>query len=228
MRFLDCITNQGGLYTLREVSIFAQIPLATLRYWFLGDKKHPPVRNPIIEGGGMAYLTFQDFIEAVAIRYLRTEYGLPLPRIREAVIEAKNFYGVEYPFSDKTRKVITDKKQLHIVTQKTSNPIQISGKNKGQISFKDVVTSFMKRLIIDEDGNYEYVAADYGSEKIILNPRVMFGSPRVSKAPYGAITLWRAKNIEGDVKTVARIYGVSESVVTASCRYCEGELKLAA
>src|SRR5580658_1258954 len=123
MRFLDCITNQGGLYTLREVSIFAKIPLATLRYWFIGDKRHSPVRSAIIEGGGMAYLTFQDFIEAVAIRHLRTKYRLPLPKIRQAVIEAKTFYGVEYPFSDKTRKVIMDQRELHIIISRGTDPV---------------------------------------------------------------------------------------------------------
>jgi hypothetical protein len=228
VQFLDSIISQSGLYTLREVSIFARIPLTTLRYWFIGDKRHAPVRNAIVEGGGMAYLTFQDFVEAVAIRHLRTRYGLPLPKIRGAVIEAKNFYGVEYPFTDKTRRVTTDQRELHILTSKTANPIQLSGKNRRQVSFREVVTTFMEHLAFDEYGNYEYIAADYGDQKIVLNPRVMFGSPRAGKSPYGAITLWRAKKVEGDVETVARIYEVSEGAVLASCRYCDGELKLAA
>jgi uncharacterized protein (DUF433 family) len=228
MRFLDCINDQSGLYTLREVSIFARIPLATLRYWFLGDKKHPPVRRAVINDGGMAYLTFQDFIEAVAISHLRTKYGLPLPRIRQAVIEAKSHYGVEYPFSDKTRKVITDKRELHLVVSKGANPVQLSGKNKRQISFKEIVSDFMGNLTIDKKGYFEYIAADYGDEKIVLNPRIMFGSPRVRQSPYSAITLWRAKNAEGSVEEVVRTYRVDANVVLASCRYCETELKLAA
>lgn len=228
MRFLDSILNQTGLYTLREVSIFAGIPLTTLRYWFIGDKKHAPVRHAIVEGGGMAYLTFQDFVEAVAIRHLRTRYGLPLPKIRQAVIQAKDFYGVEYPFTDKAQTVITDQRELHIVTSKNAHPIQLSGKNKGQVSFKDIVATFMERLAFDEHGNYEYIAAVYGDQRIILNPKVMLGSPRVGKSPYGAITLWRAKNVEGDIDAVARIYGVSKNIIVASCQYCEGELKLAA
>lgn len=229
MKLLDCLTAQTGLYTFREASIFARIPISTLRYWFVGNSRHAPVRKAVVDDAGVAYITFQDFIEAVAIRYLRTKFRLPLPKIREAVIEAMKLYGVQYPFSDRRHGIATDGKDLHIFLDGLVNPVQLSGKHKRQTSFKKVASPFMKDLSFDSNGTaYEYVAAIYGDTSITLNPHIMFGSPRVREVPYSAITLWRAARAEGDVSKAARIYEVDTAVVLASCRYCEEDLRLAA
>lgn len=229
MHLLDCLNKYSGLYTLRETSIYARIPLTTLRYWFVGEKNHPPVRKAIIDDGGMLYVTFQDFIEAVAIRELRTSYNIPLPKIREAVIEAQNQYGVEYPFSNKEHKTKTDGTNLHFYFKNKGNPVQLTGKGKRQISFETCVESFMRNLVFDKKGiAYEYIAARYRDSKITINPNIMFGSPRVSQSPYSAITLWRARNAEGKIAAVSRIYGVESKIVRASCKYCEEDLHLAA
>ena len=229
MKLLDCIENQAGLYTFREASLYANIPISTLRYWFIGAKGRPPVRKAVVDDGGMSYITFQDFIEAVAIRHIRTKFELPLSRIREAVIETMKVYSVEYPFSDSRHGIAIDQKNLHIFLNGIKNPVQLSGKNRRQTSLGSVVDQFMKHLRFDANGKvYEFIAANYGSKVITLNPNIMFGSPRVSQVPYSAITLWRARNTEGNVENVARIYDVETQSVVASCKYCEEELRLAA
>lgn len=229
MRLVDCLNARTGLYTFREASIFAKIPISTLRYWFVGTRKHAPVRDAVVDDAGLQYITFLDFIEAVAIRELRTQYQLTLPKIREAVLESIQAYGIKYPFSDQRHAICVFGKELQIYPDGQSNPIQLTGKSKKQVFMKPVADLFMKALRFNEQGHgYEFVAAQYDRKVITLNPHIMFGSPRVSQSPYSAITLWRARKAEGEVDAVARLYKVDAKSVVASCRYCEEELRLAA
>ena len=229
MKLLDCVLENSGLYTFKEASLYAHIPVSTLKYWFVGAKGRPPVRHAVVDESGTKYITFQDFIEAVAIRYVRTTFKLPLPRIREAVLEAMEAYKILYPFSDKRHRIATDRRDLHIYIEGLRNPVQLSGKNKRQASIEDVSAKFMEHLRFDASGKVqEFVAAKYENLAITLNPGIMFGSPRVNEIPYSAITLWRAKNAEKDIEEVARMYEVDSAAVLASCRYCEEELRLAA
>lgn len=229
MRLLESIENETGLYTIPEVAMYAKMPLATLRYWTLGDNKgHGPLRKPKIGAGKKRFLTFLDFQEAVVVRFFREEEKVPFWKIREAVQRAKREYDVEYPFAYKLHETSYDGKDFHIYLPDEINPVQLTGKGAKQRSFGQIVAPYMKKFQFNEhDLPISYLAYQYDTVKagkpiqITMNPSFYFGQPIVGDTGYRALTLWRAYLAEGDIERVIRYYRVSPEHVRAATDYCE-------
>jgi hypothetical protein len=225
---LKLAKTHAGVYTLQEAAHFAQIPEMTLRYWFIGKDKYAAVRQPIIDSYGTIYLTFRDFVEAVAIRYYRSKLKISLKTIREAVVTAREKYNVAYPFSDNRHRLVAGEKNFHIYIEGMGDAVQISGINKWQQSFSSVNASYFKQFRYDNNCQaVEYEAGVFEQKRVILNPRLLLGKPKVENSPCSAPALWRAFREEGDKNRVAQLFRVDLQAVIASCAYCEN-VRLAA
>lgn len=99
------MTQVGGrdapAYTLAEAARYARLPAATLRTWTLGRQ------YPTNEGGGQfdrliqpasnrpPLLSFSNLIEAHVLRSLRTEHGVSVRALRDALAFAQKRLGIE-------------------------------------------------------------------------------------------------------------------------------------
>lgn len=226
MQLLDTARRGIGLYTLAEAAAYAKIPLNTLAYWHYGRGNTLPLRPTLIEKDEGRFVTFQEFVEAIAIRSFRVNYGISLPKIREAVSEAKSRYSLDYPFSDKRHRTYAIGKDLHIILEGEDAPIQLTGAHKRQISMRPCLEQFMRDLEFDTNNlAFRYIAYRYAHDSglisITMTPNICLGAPLVGKTGYTAETLWRAAVAEGSENTAAELYGVREPEVMAACRYCE-------
>jgi len=227
MKIEDTITSASGLYTVGEAAVYAKMPVNTLGYWLYGNRHHPALRGALISKNEGRYLTFLEFIEALAVRTLRHTYHLPLQQIRTALDIAKKEYGIEYPFADKNHKTAICGRDLLITFKDTPNPVQLTGKNKRQQSFRPCVEPFMRDLVFDDRKTakayiaYRYPIANEKPVNIVMNPRYCFGDPVVEGTGYRAETLWRAAVAEGSEKRAAEFYEVNINEVIAACRYCD-------
>jgi uncharacterized protein (DUF433 family) len=227
MRLEDTVKSATGLYTVNEAAAYAKMPVNTLGYWLYGDRHHPALRGALIGKDEGRFLTFLEFVEALAVRTLRHTYRLPLQQIRTALDIAKKEYNIEYPFADKEHKTALCGRDLVIYFVDTPNPTQLTGKNKRQQSFQPCVEPFMRDLVFDDARTakayiaYRYPVPNEATINIIMNPRYCFGDPVVEGTGYRAETLWKAAVAEGSEDKAAEYYEVKVNQVIAACRYCD-------
>ncbi len=99
-----------GAYSVAEAARYARMPKATLNRWFFGTKAVEPMSRSRILDDHSKRISFTDFVEALAIRSLRADHGVPLQKIKEAIRNAKEHYKIEHPFARKDHRPITPEK----------------------------------------------------------------------------------------------------------------------
>lgn len=218
------------MYLADEAAFYARIPSNTMRRWLEGGNAGERVFQPAIEGRDEYFATFLDFVQALAIRNLRTRTDLriSLQKIRAAVNFATE-RGVTYPFA---REHITfwDGHDIHIRIG-SSDYTQATGKNVDQTSLRQIVEVYMRDLTFDATTGLadSYTAFQWGGHQVTMNPKVHLGEPIVASCGYSARSLSEACETEGGIKGAARAYGVKESEAECAARYIDFlQLKLAA
>ena len=231
---VDAIRQTHGLYTLQEVAAYSKAPLGTLRYWLYGKKGYPPLRSPLISHTEGRFLTFVEFVEAMAIRNLTSNYGVSLQKVREAIRVAEESFDLPYPFSHPLHKTYLVGTDLHIKFDQEEDLTGLTGRDIGQRSWTKCLEHYMRDLEWDNENDttiytaYRYYAKESGSViSIRMNPHIYFGAPMVENTGYAAETLWSAALAEGDIPLTAEYYDVGADDVIAACKYCEEEIRLA-
>lgn len=227
---LEAATAGLGVYTLAEAARYARMPQATLNRWFFGGGERKPLRQAGIERNSGKLVTFVDFVEALAIRSLRADHGVPLQRIKEAIRNARNHYGIDHPFAHREHRTVLVGKDLHIfLKDDPANPVGLTGRDFGQKSMTPCIEAYMKDLEFDEQGLAKlYRAYTWKDQEVVMNPKIHFGEPALADCGYTAETLWQAAVAEGSTARAAELYEVPESAVEAAYRYWNQELGTAA
>lgn len=70
-------------YTTPEAAAALWIPESTIRAWFFGQGAFEAVLSPPIKG--RRELSFNNLVEAFALRTVRIRYGISMPRVRRAL-----------------------------------------------------------------------------------------------------------------------------------------------
>jgi uncharacterized protein (DUF433 family) len=225
MTIVETVKQDAGLYTLAQAALFARMPFNTLNYWHYGTKTRQPLRESEIQKQDGKFVTFLEFVEAVAIRSLRQERNIPLPKIREAIKEAQDKYHIKFPFAQQVHKTVVVGKDIHILLGQDATMIGLTGRDKAQKSFKPFLEPYMENMRFNaEKVACEFVTYRYGEgDKIIkMNPRIGFGEPLVGKTGYTAETLWSAAVAEASIDKACQYYEVDRESVVAACSYWEG------
>ena len=227
---LDAATRGIGVYSISEASRYAKMHQATLRNWFYGTATRDPLHRSGIQSDDFKAVTFLDFVEAVAIRSLRVDYRVSFQKIREALKNAKDQFDIDHPFAHKDHRTTLIGNDLHIfLSEDKENPVQLTGKGVGQKSLKSCIESYMQDLSFDENGLANlYHAYEFKGQRVVLNPKIHFGTPVLEENGYTAETLYRAVLAEGSIERAAELYEVTPSSVEAAYRYYNSELGLAA
>ena len=223
MRIEETIKNASGLYSIGEASQFSGVHPAKLRYWIFGTTSQSPLRESAITKEEGKFLTFYEFIEALAIKSLRIAGKASLQKIRAAITEASDKYGIKYPFAQKDHKTVLIGGEFHIFLE-GDGPTGLTGKDKRQKSFKPCLEPFMDGLKFDDKKMAsEYIAYRFGAgDKVItMNPRFCFGEPMVSNTGYTAETLYKAAIAEGSIDRAAKCYDVDREFIVEACQYWE-------
>jgi uncharacterized protein (DUF433 family) len=209
-----------GLYTPPEAAFYARIRTQTFNRWLYGNKSGDRVITPE-RGEGAKAVSFLDFVQSLTIRSITnfaSENRVPLQKLREAVEEARQRYGVEHPLAMQ-HKTFVFGNQIVIKAYEDDYRV-LTGHSKGNKLITPVVELHMRKLTFNSQGLAEsYCAWGDGDTKIVMDPHVRFGEPMFPGLGYTARTLWEAVPIEGGIEAVAEIYGVPSDAVMASCDY---------
>lgn len=218
------LRNQPS-YTLAEAARYLKLPDATLRSWVVGRPYpkaggtgrfhpliHPPQRTPPV-------LSFWNLIEAHVLRSLRTDHGVSLKALRQAVQFAERTLRIDRLLLRKELR--TDAGQLFL--DRYSELINLSA--SGQLAMRAMFAEHLKRVEWDEwqfpVRLYPFVSGGSpASERpITIDAQIAFGRPVVQRV--GVSTGAIADRIDAG-ETVAELaadYGLSEAEIAQAVLY---------
>jgi len=208
-----------GIYTPSEAAYYARVHPSTMRRWIHGNRAGEPVVHAQLTGDPERTVTFLDLVQALAVRAVRREHRVPLPKIRAAVDHARDRYGVEYPFAMHHRTFLFGNEIL-IELPKRGGLVQLSGKHRDQHVMREVAELYMEDLTFAKDGlAVEYSAFKHDRKEVIINPILRLGQPVVKTCSYTVSALLEAYRTEGSIARAAKTYGVEPKDVELAIRY---------
>jgi uncharacterized protein (DUF433 family) len=210
-------TFNRGIFTPAEVALFAKLHPSTVKRWFFGNHMGRAVlpRNDEHE----KTLGFLDFVQAIAIRTIRRDRNVPLPKIREAVERAEKEFKLTNIFA-RPHCTVLFMGDIFIYPKDGDSPVQVTGKRPNQLAIKPLVEPYQRDLAFDDEGLARlFTAFKYGSEEVVIDPAVRFGEPYVPSCGYSARTLHDAVLSEGGFNEAAKAFGVSNEAVEVAFRY---------
>lgn len=218
---LESVEQGHGLYSFGEVARYLHLPPSTLRSWFRPYTGRKPILKSQIkfEDDGGLWLSFNDFIEAWIVAYLKKEGAKP-KAVREALNRCQQEWGIKYPLSRKGTLVWVDKSTGQVVIKREGeeHPFDGTGPHRNQLTHYSLIQDYLSKLEFDEQDNANrYIVwedkLDGQTKRVVMQPTINFGEPTVEGTPYRALTLKEAAEAEGSPEEAARLYEVDRGDV---------------
>lgn len=211
-------------YSLTEAARYLKLSPATLRSWFLG-RDYPTAQGiskfaPVLKLARKQppTLSFSNLIEAHVLRSLRTEHGIPLLGVRQALSYAEHQLGV----ADLLRheQLCTSGKDLFL--SRYGKLINLSA--SGQLAMRSVFDAHLKRIewgpLHSAVRLYPFVTETAGDARpIIIDPTISFGRPVVGEAFVSTRSIVDRIDAGESVADVARDYRLSPGAIEEAVLY---------
>ena len=208
-----------GAYNVHDVALFARMNAGTVRRWFFGSN----TGSAIMSGKDKErFLTFLDFMQAVAVRNLRMKHRVHLDKIREAIQYAETEFKMSHPFA-RPHATWLDGKSIAILPPQQEVAVHATGRNKGQHVLKRILEPYLEDVSFNpETGLAEsFKAYQFKDRTIKMNPEIHFGQPFVETVGITAERLAAAVDEEGSLDAAAEAFGVHRDDVEAASHYID-------
>jgi uncharacterized protein (DUF433 family) len=211
-----------GVYAPNEAASFAGVRAQQIIRWIHGSGQGEPVVDAQF-AGHREIITFLDMVQAMAVRELR-KAGCSLPKIRQAAQWVRKHYReIRYPFAVEHRTYIVKPTKQIVIVRPHDDPekfVQVSGGHKGQLVHPQLLDQYLQQLVFGTDGlATRFVPLQEDGRRIVLDPKVRFGQPRVEPCGYMVETLVRAAQAERSVDAAAWWYKIDKADVGIAVRY---------
>ena len=212
-------------YPLGEAARYLKLPAATLRAWTVG-RPYPTARGqghfpPLIKSAGKQppVLSFWNLIEAHVLRALRTEHGIPIKALRQAVDYAEKKLDIERLLL--SPELRSDAGRLFLDRYGELIDLQASG----QLAMRQLLAAHLKRVEWDDSRFpvrlHPFVMADSTLEgmPIAIDASISFGRPVVLRA--GVSTAAIVSRIDAGESTtdLATDYGLTVEEIEHAVLY---------
>jgi uncharacterized protein (DUF433 family) len=211
-------------YSITEAGRYLRLSPATLRSWFLGR----PYRTadglsqfaPILKlaKNDPATLSFFSLIEAHVLRSLRTEHGVPLAAVRQALAYAQDRLKIyQLLLREELR---TAGGQLFL--DRYGELISLSA--SGQLAMRKAFEAHLKHV---EWGRLHFpvrlypflISESADAKSIVIDPQISFGRPVVSKSFVSTRSIVDRIDAGEKVEDVARDYDLTTEEVEEAVVY---------
>ena len=218
------LRNQPA-YTLAEAARYLKVAGATLRSWVVG-RPYPkgdgvahfqPLIRPA--SGQPAMLSFWNLIEAHVLRSLRTDHGVSIKALREAVAYAEKTLKVESLL--RSKELRTDAGRVFL--DRYGELIDLSA--SGQLAMRRIFDEHLKRVEWDEwqfpVRLYPFVSSEMQSSErpIAIDAKIAFGRPVVLRMGITTATIAERIDAGEKVAELAADYGLSEAEIEQAVLY---------
>lgn len=211
-----------GVYSPSEAAMYIRVRPDQLMGWLYGSSRTRPVLEAQF-AHHREMVSFLDMVQAMAIRAMRRE-EVPLPRIRQALEYLKKRHPeVKFPFAQEHKTfIIEPRKQLAILLPEddADHVLEVSGKHRGQYVHARMLDEYLKKLRFGPDSlAVRFIPMERGKHKVVLDPLIRFGQPRVEPSGLLVETLVEAARNEGSIERAAWWYEVDEQDVRLALDY---------
>jgi uncharacterized protein (DUF433 family) len=211
-------------YELAEAARYLKLPSPTLRSWVagraypkakgVGDFRpliHPPQKQPPV-------LSFWNLIEAHVLRSLRTEHGVTIKAVREAVEFAEKQLRIERLLLSKDLRTNAGRLFLDKYGQLIALPAS------GQLAMRLVFEEHLKRVAWDEwkfpVRLYPFLSADTPAPRsIAIDPKIAFGRPIVARVGVSTAAIAERIDAKEAAAEVAEDYDLTVEEVEQAVLY---------
>ena len=212
------LRNQPA-YTLAEAARYIKLPAATLRSWVAGRPYpkaqgvgrfqpliHPPRRQP-------AALSFWNLIEAHVLRSLRTDHGVSIRAVRQALSFAERSLGIQRLLLRKELRTDAGK----VFLDRYGELIELSA--SGQLAMRQLLEAHLLRVDWDEwqfpVRLYPFLTVEASSadKPIAIDPKIAFGRPVVVRAGVSTAAIAERIDARETVEELAADYGLTSSEI---------------
>jgi len=224
-----------GLYSPAEAARLLHTPARKVRRWLYGvqDSSHgvrrrlDPLTEAVFSLATGEYLTFEGFIELLAIRAFR-EAGVSMKTVRRAHDKAQERYKTAHPFA--SRPFFTDGKWIFSELAKEIDERHVDALeelSRSQLAFERVIAPSLLNIDFSKGQALRYWPKGHGAA-VVIDAQRQFGKPIDPASGVPTSVLADACTAErGDIAAVARWYGVADKAVSDAVAY-EAEIAKAA
>jgi len=211
-------------YTVAEAARYLKLSPATLRSWFLG-RDYPTTKGmtqfaPVLKLAAKRppALSFSNLIEAHVLRSLRTDHGIPLVGVRQALTYAERKLGI--PDLLRREELRTSGKDLFLA--RYGELINLSA--SGQLAMRTVFDAHLRRIewgpLRSPVRLYPFVNDAVGDAKpILIDPTISFGRPVVGAAFVSTRAIVDRIDAGEDVSEIARDYALTRAAIEEAVLY---------
>lgn len=211
-------------YGLAEAARYLKLPVATLRAWIFG-RQYPTAQGegqfrPLIRPASRRppLLSFSNLIEAHVLRALRTEHGVSVKALREAVCFAEQTLKIERLLLRPELRADAGR----IFLDRYGELINLSA--SGQLAMRQVLNAHLKRITWDDRFPirlHPFVLGD-GTDAgmpIAIDPRISFGRPVVLSRGISTAAIVGRIDAGETVADIAADYDLSPTEVERAVVY---------
>lgn len=218
------IRNQAA-YGLAEAARYLKLPTATLRSWVAGrtypskagqGRFQPLIRPP--HKGPPPQLSFWNLIEAHVLRSLRTEHGIALRELRNAIQYAQETLRID-------RLLLHEGLRAHagdVFLEHYGRLIKLNA--SGQLAMRKLFEEHLKRV---DWGQWQFpvrlfpfVSAELPAARpIAIDPTIAFGRPVILRAGVSTSTIAERLDAGETVTELAKDYGLEQSEIEQAVVY---------
>lgn len=212
-------------YSVVEAARYLRLPVATLRSWVVGR------RYPTAEGAGQFHpliqpasrqptlLSFSNLIEAHVLRSLRTDHGVSVKALRDALVYAEKELGIDRLLLRPELRTGAGK----VFLDRYEALIDLSA--SGQIAIRLAFEEHLKRIEWDSSRFpvrlFPFVspAAPTEERPIVIDPRIAFGRPVVVRVGISTSAIAERIDAGETVENIAADYDLGPSEVEQAALY---------
>ena len=209
-------------YTVAEAARFLRIPLPTVRSWVKG-RDYPrrsgmgrfkavivPPRDPDHR------LSFRNLVELAALRALRTEHGLQLSAVRQALQFAHKQLGDDAPLASHDLFASPGEIFLERYGQ------LISLNRAGQLGIRAVLQGLLTRIQWDKSQAVRFFPPlpNRPEERtVMLDPTISFGRPVLARLGVTTSVIVDRVNAGEEATEIAKDYGATDEEIMDALAY---------
>jgi uncharacterized protein (DUF433 family) len=209
-------------YTVADAARYLRIPLPTVRSWVVGrdyPRQSGTARfRPVIvtPRDSTQRLSFRNLVELAALRALRTEHGVKLSAVREALHYAKKELGTDAPLA--TPELFASAGEIFL--QRYGLLINLN--RAGQLGIWAVLQGLMRRIKWDDGLPVRFfppVPNRPEDQSVMLDPTISFGRPVLARLGVTTSVIVDRINAGEEPDAVAKDYGATEDEIMDALAY---------
>ncbi len=212
-----------SMYSFAEAARLASVSVTTVKNWLFGYTVNGREVPPLFLSSNSEMVSFLQMIEImVAGQFRNKALGKPIPfrKVREAYVNARELWGLEYPFAHLKLEALGG----HIIHLLKEDGLVESYQTLDAVE-QWTLPGLLKRETIDQIEYQEELAARWfpigKTVPIVVDPRVSTGLPIIDGRGVTVQTIRKRFNSGLAIDFIAEDFSLNRNLVETALRYWE-------